>query len=78
MDLVKLSALRSKEVAAIVDKACRYFLYGCAVLATGLIVALAIATDACSFEVGVGAIPTIIAAMIAVEKTVFKSKEEKQ
>lgn len=71
------TGLKSKEFQQAIDKFGRWALYSAATLGASIVAAAGIAVGAVSWEMGTGAIPTIIAAILAIEKVITKTQEGK-
>lgn len=69
-----LTGFKSKEFQQAIDKAGRWALYSAATLGASLIAAVGIAVGAVSWQVGTGAVPGLVAAILAVEKVITKTQ----
>lgn len=68
------TGLKSKEFREAIDKAGRWLVYSAATLGASVIAGIGIAVGAVSWEVGTGAVPSLVAAILAVEKVITKTQ----
>lgn len=68
------TGLKSKEFREAIDKAGRWLVYSAATLGASVIAGIGIAVGAVSWEVGTGAVPGLVAAILAVEKVITKTQ----
>lgn len=71
------TGLKSKEFREAIDKAGRWLVYSAATLGASIVAGIGIAVGAVSWEVGTGAIPSLVAAILTVEKVITKTQESK-
>lgn len=72
------TGLKSKEFQQAIDKAGRWLVYSAATLGASIVAGIGIAVGAVSWEVGTGAIPGLVAAILTVEKVITKTQEKRE